>query len=182
MKFISAFVLVGTASSGVVDGGVVDRTPAMDIASHGMTARSGSGGLRSSTVVASAHPQQNSDMAAHSTTTVASAVIGRALSMDNNMVMVQGELKREVRRQGNEQFTRLAQDAEDTTAGSGTREEKLVENKETTVVWMEGFADRVMGWFANRRELSGEEAGSNVSAGGGLRNWFLDRQANQEST
>lgn len=194
MKFNSAFLLAGSASSVAgCGGGFLDLSSATDIANSMAAARGGgsSGGLRSAIVVAGAHPYQHNFVASahHGGGTVASAIIGRTISMDNNMVMVQGELKREVRRQTNDQLSRLLQDAEDAvtdTTESTTGEEDEVDDEEIAVLYMGGLteiSDRVRGWFANREDSSsGEAGGSSASSAGGLRNWFQDRQANQGST
>jgi hypothetical protein len=188
MKFQSALVLLaGSVSSGVA-GGRADlvSSATTDIASSMTRGVGGTSGARlraSSPVVAGAAytlPHEQHSVG------VASAVIGRADNMymaNSHMVMVQGEqFKREMRRQTNDQLSRiLLQTSDITYSGAGEADEQE-EDEEMVVLYMGGLkeiSDRVRRFlFGNREESSsaGEAGASGVSGAGGLRNWFQDRQ------
>ena len=190
MKFQSALVLLAGSVSCGVAGGRADlaSSATTDIASSMTRGGGGTSGARlraSSPVVAGAAytlPHEQHSVG------VASAVIGRADNMymaNSHMVMVQGEqFKREMRRQTNDQLSRILLQTSDITysgAGDSGEADEQEEDEEMVVLYMGGLkeiSDRVRRFlFGNREESSsaGEAGASGVSGAGGLRNWFQDR-------
>jgi hypothetical protein len=190
MKFRSVLVFVAgsVVSSSVSCGEVVVVSLATTDMANSVTRGGGSGGSRlravstagvGSTGAGYSHQQQQQQ---HSVG-VSSAVIGKAdnMYMDNsNMLMMQGEqLKREMRRQTNDQLSRiLLQTSDKSQSGTGGEANEQDGNEEMVVLYMGGLkeiSDRVRRLFGSREESSaGVEAGSSRTSGpaGGLRNWF----------